>query len=252
MNESSRANELASKTLYCLVLAVGTVLVVSTIGCSSPEQEAKITELKAQREFEAQTKQMVALNQAQIQLEAKNEDEKARNDCLATLEDRKATFQKLFSLGKYLEAATTVRDCARIMHDQSLHALLSKAEVRNYIALIKDKKTDPLSRVDTLNLFTKEYPDEAKPFQPMRIELVEINARQVQAAELVERKANASRRKKVGVSIGMSQEEVIASSWGKPHSVHRTTSSFGTHEQWVYGSRNYLYFENGVLTTIQN
>ena len=55
-----------------------------------------------------------------------------------------------------------------------------------------------------------------------------------------------------GVSIGMNQNEVIASSWGKPRSVNRTTYSSGTHEQWVYGSGNYLYFTNGILTTIQN
>jgi len=33
--------------------------------------------------------------------------------------------------------------------------------------------------------------------------------------------------------------------------INRTTGSYGTHEQWVYGG-SYLYFQNGVLTTIQN
>jgi len=41
-------------------------------------------------------------------------------------------------------------------------------------------------------------------------------------------------------------------SWGEPESVNRTSGSYGTHEQWVYGGNNYLYFENGVLTSIQN
>lgn len=61
----------------------------------------------------------------------------------------------------------------------------------------------------------------------------------------------AEARKK-GVSIGMTREQVKASSWGRPTRVNTTTSAYGDREQWVYGSRNYLYFENGILTTIQN
>ncbi len=58
--------------------------------------------------------------------------------------------------------------------------------------------------------------------------------------------------KKKGVSIGMTREQVKGSSWGRPESVNTTTSAYGSREQWVYGGRNYLYFENGVLVTIQN
>lgn len=67
----------------------------------------------------------------------------------------------------------------------------------------------------------------------------------------MENKLDAAKRKKEGVQIGMSQEDVRRSSWGRPNSIHRTTTSNGTHEQWVYDG-NYLYFENGQLTTIQN
>ena len=63
-------------------------------------------------------------------------------------------------------------------------------------------------------------------------------------------KNEKSDRKKRGVSLGMSQQEVLDSKWGRPRSVNRTISAQGTHEQWVYG-RNYLYFEDGVLMTIQ-
>lgn len=40
--------------------------------------------------------------------------------------------------------------------------------------------------------------------------------------------------------------------WGEPSSINKTTGSWGTHEQWVYGSGNYLYFEGNKLTAIQN
>jgi len=46
-------------------------------------------------------------------------------------------------------------------------------------------------------------------------------------------------------------DQVLKSSWGKPKAVNRTTTTSGISEQWVY-SGGYLYFRNGVLTTIQN
>jgi hypothetical protein len=50
----------------------------------------------------------------------------------------------------------------------------------------------------------------------------------------------------------MSQQEVLDSNWGKPLHVNRTVRASGTSEQWVYGIGRYLYFENGLLTTVQH
>lgn len=73
-------------------------------------------------------------------------------------------------------------------------------------------------------------------------------ATQVQAEQ-----ARAKAMKKTqGVTIGMSQQDVLDSSWGKPQRVNRSTNKYGVREQWVYGPGNYLYFENATLTSIQN
>ena len=52
------------------------------------------------------------------------------------------------------------------------------------------------------------------------------------------------------VQIGW-KEELCIESWGKPLKINRTTSASGVHEQWVYIG-GYLYFDNGILTSIQN
>lgn len=52
------------------------------------------------------------------------------------------------------------------------------------------------------------------------------------------------------VRIGMSAVQARAS-WGTPDDINRTTTARGTDEQWVYDS-SYLYFEDGLLTSIQN
>lgn len=52
------------------------------------------------------------------------------------------------------------------------------------------------------------------------------------------------------VRIGFTAE-MCRYSWGDPIDINKTTGSYGIHEQWVYDG-SYLYFENGILTTIQN
>lgn len=82
----------------------------------------------------------------------------------------------------------------------------------------------------------------------------EAKERKVAAEEKAKRDLAEEKKnwKKEGVSIGMSAERVLLSSWGKPEKINRTTNKFGESEQWVYGSGNYLYFRNGVLDSIQN
>lgn len=54
-----------------------------------------------------------------------------------------------------------------------------------------------------------------------------------------------------GVTIGMTKDDVLLSSWGAPSNINKTVNAYGTSEQWVYDNYNYLYFENGILTSIQ-
>ena len=52
------------------------------------------------------------------------------------------------------------------------------------------------------------------------------------------------------VKIGWNKE-LCKEAWGEPRSVNKTTTAYGVHEQWVYSTSRYLYFDNGVLTAIQ-
>ena len=60
-----------------------------------------------------------------------------------------------------------------------------------------------------------------------------------------------ARAKTEGVRIGMTQEQARNSNWGNPRKINKTTGRYGVHEQWVYDG-GYLYFDDGILTTIQN
>jgi hypothetical protein len=51
--------------------------------------------------------------------------------------------------------------------------------------------------------------------------------------------------------IGMSEEEVLASCWGKPQNRRRTGVEGLMRDQWIYGDGRYLYFDNGRLFAIE-
>jgi hypothetical protein len=52
------------------------------------------------------------------------------------------------------------------------------------------------------------------------------------------------------VRIGFTKQ-MCREAWGEPEDINTTTGSYGKHEQWVYDD-DYLYFENGKLTAIQD
>jgi hypothetical protein len=55
------------------------------------------------------------------------------------------------------------------------------------------------------------------------------------------------------ISIGMTSTQVKAA-WGRPYKINTTDTAYGTREQWVMSdsyNSSYLYFDNGILKSIQ-
>lgn len=50
--------------------------------------------------------------------------------------------------------------------------------------------------------------------------------------------------------LGMTKEQVINTKWGKPTKKNVDEYEWGTFEQWVYPNYRYVYFENGIVTSI--
>ena len=50
--------------------------------------------------------------------------------------------------------------------------------------------------------------------------------------------------------IGMTAQEVLQSTWGKPKDINKTTYSWGVKEQWCYSGYRYIYLEDGIVTSI--
>lgn len=92
---------------------------------------------------------------------------------------------------------------------------------------------------------------ERETLKAARVKEFDRQAKATQIAVAAEDKKQQANRGKQGVSIGMTMDEVLVSSWGKPSHVNKDITARHVREQWVYGSRNYLYFDDGILKTIQ-
>lgn len=145
------------------------------------------------------------------------------------------------------------------------HALLKPYEAMEDPDIIDARKRlddkERILRIDTARRFLKDgaldqAANELAPYMfksadaDVQALLEKIGKERKRYAD-AEKKFELAERKKQGVQIGMSAQEVMQSNWGRPQKINRTVTARGTREQWVYGG-GYLYFENGILTTIQN
>lgn len=59
-------------------------------------------------------------------------------------------------------------------------------------------------------------------------------------------------KEKAEPAIGMTKDEVLSSSWGEPDKKNIDEYEWGTEEQWVYDKKGYIYFEDGIVTSISH
>jgi hypothetical protein len=51
--------------------------------------------------------------------------------------------------------------------------------------------------------------------------------------------------------IGMT-EQMLIDSWGQPEDINASVTRYGSRKQYVYGSGQYVYVENGIIDSWQN
>lgn len=181
----------------------------------------------------------------------------------AELEKNRATIvseiEQLVAAGKAREAMQRAAPYRQFsdpgIEDSFRRAQIQANRERELELLAKIKATKPSDRQTLLSYYSEleKLAPENKTYNQnwKRIQL-EIY-KQDEADRKKESAAERARRRSEGVSVGMTKQEVFMSSWGRPQHVNSTTTTRGTKEQWVYGSRSYLYFdESGRLATIQN
>jgi hypothetical protein len=186
------------------------------------------------------TRQAPPLTPANPAAGAASEKATLEKRCRAEAAGYTANYESLFKQRRYFEAASVVRDCAEATGEPAFSKALAAAEIADYQTTADDPKGQMYTRILSLERLRDEYPEAYKSRATLHARLEKQQAAAV-----------AAEKRKKGVSIGMSKDDVLASSWGKPRKINSSHYAWGTHEQWVYDG-GYLYFENGVLTSIQN
>ncbi|MCP5231744.1 MAG: hypothetical protein H6948_06550 [Zoogloeaceae bacterium] len=210
------------------------------------------TEPERQRKAEAEAlAQAAAVAEQRASATAAAEAARLKGECESGIQSTLVEYADLISKGKPREAANSIRRCASALQDAALKHKVAAAEIAAYSLVINNPQVSPRKRIASIGEFASNYPEEAKKFAALRASLEAQASRMEEKQARADRKRDLARRKRQGVSIGMSQEEVLQSSWGRPERSNRSIYSFGTREQWVYGGGNYLYFEDGMLTSIQ-
>lgn len=154
----------------------------------------------------------------------------------------------LLAAGEPWKAHLRVSFCAGLLDDAEYRAVAHATETATRKKDLADEALPPRARLQALDQLAALDPQYAAAQAPLRARLEAVEAAETRKAKA----ADAARRRKEGVTIGMTQEEVLASSWGRPERVNRTITEYATREQWVYGGRNYLYFRDGRLEAISN
>jgi hypothetical protein len=243
-----RTNFTAPQLLrYAVVRQIFSLAIaVLLAGCSPPAPNGRQLNSENSKTLDDQTAQRAAAT----------ENAQLKADCQKEIESHKQKFKILMAAHSYWGATLELRDCANALEDKTLQIMVADAEFKFHLQGINDLRTMPRDRVIALERLLHDHPDKEKEYGPLLARL-RINVDKAQEAAITElqtliSKQEATSRKREGVRIGMTGKEVIASRWGRPNSVNRTTFASGIQEQWVYSNGNYLYFENGKLTAIQD
>lgn len=190
-------------------------------------------------------------------------DAAAQQQCAAMIQRWRPLFEAAVRDGRFQEAVLLDGiECAAKFGDPATQHAVHQARIQSHLAAAKDSKITAAQRLSAVAELERLAPQIAQEQIPptLRAKLTaqaqadEVRQQRQRAAALkAEQAAEAARRRREGVSLGMTPDDVLASSWGRPERINRTTNHMGTREQWVYpGRHNYLYFENGVLVSIQN
>lgn len=94
----------------------------------------------------------------------------------------------------------------------------------------------------TVYTYTLDYPD-TYAISPALVNYYSADMKEVEKTISIE-------NSKADPAIGMTADEVRASTWGEPTDISKTTTENNVHEMWSYDSRRYIFFDNSVVTSI--
>lgn len=201
-------------------------------------------------------------NQEKIEISIEKLSEGKINEVMEILAEEVETYleNKYGSYTKLYNVKPDMDEEMRIMYN--IYCYVKAIDFENNKSY--DYALHSLSSVEPIDeVVTKKSIEEYKE-KLEELHKIDFDSREKKLKEEQEKKAAEESRKEVALRerekllessppwIGMTAEEVRKSAWGPPEDINRTTTAYGTSEQWVYSDYRYVYLEDGVVTAIQD
>lgn len=148
---------------------------------------------------------------------------------------------------RHAQAAQLLEKCVRVTQDAEFTALQLASHVARLRALALDRSRSGEDRLASLSELQSL---DLGAYHAMRQVAANVQS-DLDRAAATKRREDLAERRRQGVRVGMTADDALKSSWGRPNQVNRTTFTWGVTEQWVYDG-GYLYFTDGILTAISN
>jgi len=223
----------------------------------STQEESSNKKANAEVKDEPYTREITEEEQKYIQMVLDKDYSSLEKLTENSAEEVKLDYNKIaFAFKKYGEA----QELEKKGIDESVIKDVQEVEIKYYFALDKLKSVKFIpskiqKQVTELEKALQERENYYKPIVDKYTEQREEERKQQQIEDEKREfysKANSRTENPRTVSIGMTREEVLTEGWGRPRDVNKTTTANTVSEQWVYSGYKYLYFEDGILTTIQD
>lgn len=141
-------------------------------GEKASETSAQRTE-RERRDAVVKSYHQDELNKEKAAYEKEQEAIKKRvnAECAPLLDEKKALYKTLFASGKYWEAATALRACAKASDDQAIKKMVADAEFKSYVADIDSPKTSPAQKLQAITSMSRDFPEQAKKYESLEKKL---------------------------------------------------------------------------------
>lgn len=135
----------------------------------TPERRRKREEL----EVYIKSKEQVAFDKQQTAYDQEQEAIRKRvtSDCAPLLDEKKAKYKALYASGRYWDAATALRACAKASDDSGMKKMVADAEFRSYVADIDSPKTSTAQKLQAINSMARDFPEQAKNYESLEKKL---------------------------------------------------------------------------------
>ncbi|ANY70444.1 hypothetical protein BBD42_31060 [Paenibacillus sp. BIHB 4019] len=161
------------------------------------------------------------------------------------------------NLGDYKDSVQMAAEANYLLGTQQLNSKLYKDAALTF-KKIKDYRDSARMSKESTYIYalglksSKNYSESLNEFLSIR-DYKDSEAQIKEVTNLKEYYEDSYQRPEIkSPSVGMTKQEVLDSTWGKPIDINKTTTKYGVSEQWVYKNYKYIYFEDGIVTTIQN